>query len=153
MEERRADSSGPNHPWVSHVESRIFEVVYPPVIRDPDLERYFAAVSAWWRSNTRHVCWLLNGARILEAHATQRRNVAEFDRSLATDYRRCGFAKGLVLPTAFQRGIATASHWMAPPPYPWVIVPSRDAALEWLRAQDLRFRTGRSTETVAFRGS
>jgi len=96
-----------------------------------------------WREITEPVAIVTDISNVLAMPPSFRKAVAEIDREMFEKQRRLCLAWGVVITSDVQRMMFQTYLWIAPPASPYRIVPSREAALLWVREalSDARIRT------------
>jgi hypothetical protein len=75
--------------------------------------------------------YVYDGTRIEKMTAHQRKLQADWIKAHEATIRRLNKGCGFAFDSIITRGLLTAVHWLTPPPYPYVVVATREAAIEW----------------------
>lgn len=105
--------------------------VAPPVrATDEEMNRVLAELTAELKRGSAYVL-LFDLTRSAMPNAIQRQKLTAHMRENAERIRRWVRGVGVVVPSAFARGVVTAIFWIAPPGVPHSIFTTRAEATKW----------------------
>lgn len=131
----RAVAPDAEHPWIDDSEKPLYVVTYPRDRTDEDVRQGHRAIRSVYEKTSVPVAWVVDASAVRSAPATQRRIVAEHERSVRRYAERWCAGLAVVIPNALVRGFFTAVTWLAPLSFPHRLFETRPAAMAWARRQ------------------
>ena len=112
----------------------LVQVEFHGNLRDEDFDAYLAFLG---RAHDLRQTWglLLDGTHVRGVSALQRKRMANFLHEHDALARRHCAGTAFVIDSPLVRGTLTAIFWFQKQPTPYVIVATREQALNWLHAQ------------------
>lgn len=140
-----------DHPWIDDSDAPLYVVTYPGNRTDEEVRQGHLAIRRVYEKTAVPVAWVVDASAVRSAPATQRRIVAEHERSVKRHAERWCAGLAVVIPNALVRGFFTAVTWLSPLSYPHRMFDTREAAEAWARDQLAAFT--RSGSAVRDRAS
>ncbi len=121
------------HPWVDESEAPLYVLGYPPKATDEEVAVRHQEIATWYKKVNHPIAWVVDCANVIKAPATQRKIIAEHEKSIRPYSERFNVGVALVVGNSMVTGLLTAIYWLAPPPYAYKIFSEFELAKAWAR--------------------
>ena len=129
-----------DHPFVEEVHPRVLAMTLPDSRTVEDSHAMWAAVEAFYATNTQPFGWVVDLSQTQKSDAVSRKLFADHVRSHEDVLRKYCAASAFIAPSRFASGVVQAVMWLYPnKPAPYVITTDREEgiafAVEKLQAE------------------
>ncbi len=124
-----------DHPWFSNDLVPIYRWTFPSEATDEELRASFQEREDLAIRVRYPMAWVFDLSNIAKAPATQRKALAAHLKRFGELSGRWYVASAVVVPTAWQRGLAIAVTWLWPPKFPYQFFSDPIEAERWAKKQ------------------
>jgi hypothetical protein len=121
------------HKWVESRHAPLYELTFPVRATDAQISGLCTALENWHAHSHYPYAFVFDLSKVSEATPVQRALFREHMARVRDHDAAFHKGVGLVVPSAFLRGLVTASFWFVPPKYPHALFANRDLAFAWAK--------------------
>lgn len=124
-----------HHPWFANDQLPIYRWTFPSEASDEDLQASLREREDLATRVRYPMAWVIDLSNVVKAPATQRRSLADHLERFGELSARWYAGAAVVVPSAWQRGVATAVTWLWRPKFPYKLCSDPVEAERWARDQ------------------